>query len=59
MSACSIIRAGRSAYPSGMRRLILIVAVVAIVGLVIYRKQAIDQSQQELANGANGTDTPT
>jgi hypothetical protein len=56
MSADSIIRAGGSAYPSPMRRLILVGLVVTVVGLVIYRNRAIGRSEQELAAGTRDPD---
>jgi hypothetical protein len=56
MSACSIIRAGRqSAYPEPVRRLLLLVATVAIVGLVVYRQRTIDRWERTLGIGDNSS----
>ena len=51
MSASSIIRAGKRAYPAVMRRLILAAAALAAVALVVYRNRTIDRYEQELAIG--------
>jgi hypothetical protein len=53
MSACSIIRAGESAYPGAVRRLILLLATVTIVGLVVYRQRTIDRWERRLGIGNN------
>jgi hypothetical protein len=57
MSACSIIRAGQPAYPGVVRRLMLLVATVAIVGLVVYRQRTIDRWEQTLGIGGNSGGT--
>jgi hypothetical protein len=51
MSACSIIRAGQSAYPEPVRRLLLLVATVAIACLLVYRKRTIDRWERALGIG--------
>jgi hypothetical protein len=56
MSASSIIRADRSAYPADMRRLILLLALV-VVGVAVYRYRMIDRHEQELAIGRYADDT--
>ena len=56
MSASSIIRAGRSAYPGGMRRLIVLLGL-AVVGLTVYRHRTLDKREQELAIGRYADDT--
>ena len=48
MSACSIIRAGQPAYSGVVRRLMLLVATVAIAGLVVYRQRTIDRWERAL-----------
>jgi hypothetical protein len=53
MSACSIIRAGQPAYSGAVRRLMLLVATVAIVVLVVYRQRTIDRWEQTLGIGDN------
>ena len=58
MSACSIIRAGGSAYPAGMRRLLLVLVLVAI-GVVVYRQRSLAQREQELAIGPYADDVTT
>jgi hypothetical protein len=57
MSASSIIRADRSAYPAGMRRLFLLLALV-VVGVAVYRNRMIDRHEQELAIGRYAGDVP-
>jgi hypothetical protein len=57
MSACSIIRAGQPAYSGVVRRLMLLVATVAIVGLVVYRQRTIDRWEQTLGIGGNSGGT--
>jgi hypothetical protein len=56
MSACSIIRAGQSAYPVPVRRLLLLVAIVAIAGVVVYRQRTIDRWERTLGLGDDGGD---
>ena len=56
MSASSIIRAGGSAYPARMRRLVVLLALAAI-GLAVYRNRMIDRHEQELAIGRYADDT--
>lgn len=41
---------------SPMRRMILVVAVLAIVGVVVYRRRSIDRFEQELAIGRHADD---
>lgn len=55
MSASSIIRAGVSAYPGGMRRLIVLVAL-AVGALALYRHRTLDRREQELAIGRYADD---
>lgn len=52
MSASSIIRAGRPAYPGPVRRIAIVLLVLAVVGLVVYRNRAIARHEQELAGQA-------
>jgi hypothetical protein len=52
MSACSIIRAGQPAYPGPVRRLILVLAVLGVLGLVVYRQRTIDHWEQVLGVGS-------
>lgn len=54
MSASSIIRAGKRAYPAVMRRLILAATAIAAVALAVYRDRTIDRYEQELAIGRHG-----
>jgi hypothetical protein len=55
MSACSIIRAGQPAYPGRVRRLMLL-ATVAIAGLIVYRQRTIDRWEQTLGLDGNSGD---
>ena len=57
MYASSIIRAGGSAYPAGMCRLILVLAVTTL-GVLVYRRRCIERWEQELAIGPHAHDTP-
>ena len=41
-----------------VRRLLLLVATVAIVGLVVYRQRTIDRWEQTLGIGDNSGGTP-
>jgi hypothetical protein len=54
----SIIRADRSAYPAGMRRLFLLLALV-VVGVAVYRNRVIARHEQELAIGPYADDVPS
>jgi hypothetical protein len=56
MSACSIIRAGQPAYPEPVRRLLLLVATVAIAGLLVYRQRTIDRWERTLGISDNSGD---
>ncbi len=51
MSASSIIRAGETAYPALMRRLIFVVAALATLGVALYRNRSIDRWELELGIG--------
>ena len=55
MSASSIIRAGGSAYPGGMRRLIVLLGL-ATAALALYRYRTLDRHEQELAIGRYADD---
>ena len=57
MSASSIIRAGGSAYPAGMRRLLLVLGVI-VIGAAVYRHRSLDRREQELAIGPYADDGP-
>jgi hypothetical protein len=48
MSACSIIRAGQSAYPGAVRRLLLLLVTVAIAGVLVYRQRTMDRWERTL-----------
>jgi hypothetical protein len=56
MSASSIIRAETAAYPSRMRRLIVLLALVAL-GVAVYRHRMLDRHEQELAIGRYADDS--
>jgi hypothetical protein len=57
MSASSIIRADRSAYPATMRRLLLVLGLI-VIGVAVYRNRMIDRHEQELAIGRYADDVP-
>jgi len=54
---CSAIRAGGSAYPAPMRRLLLVLVVTA-VAVALYRHRTIGRHEQELAIGPYADDVP-
>jgi hypothetical protein len=56
MSASSIIRARKGAYPSRMRRLIFVVAALGALGVALYRRRSLDRWEQELAIGRHADD---
>lgn len=51
MSACSIIRAGQRAYSGAVRRLLLLLATLGVLGLIVYRQRTIDRWEQTLRIG--------